>query len=73
MSIDERHQRRWRAAQARRQMVRDALHVLQTYGPREGEDAETFRHRLARQNHLHELEMDARGDVANDDDVTSSD
>lgn len=73
MSIDEWHQHRWRAFEAQRQNMRDALYGLRTYSAREDEDAETFRHRLARQNLLHELEMGAREDVANDDDPMRSD
>jgi len=69
MSIDERHQSRWRAGQARRQLVRDVSKLLRTYAPREGDDDETYRRRLARQDDLHAMEMDAREDVANDDDV----
>lgn len=73
MSIDERLQRRWRAEQARRQKVRDVAHILRTFTPRDGEDDETYRRRLARQDDLCAMEMDAREEVANDDDITSSD
>ncbi len=73
MSIDEWHQRRWRAEQARRQKVRDVAHILWTFAPRNDEDDETYRRRLARQDDLCALEMDAREEVANDDDALSSD
>lgn len=70
MSIDERHQCRWRAEQARLQNVRDVAHILWTFAPRNDEDDETYRRRLARQDDLYAMEADARQDVANDDDVT---
>lgn len=73
MPIDERHQRRWRAEQARRQMVRDDSHLLHTFSPRAGENEETDRLRLSRQDNMHAVEMDAREDVANDDDMMPGD
>lgn len=70
MAIDERFRRQWRAEQERRQTVRNVSRMLRTFGPREGEDDAAYGRRMARQNHLHALETDAREDVANDDDVT---
>jgi hypothetical protein len=69
MSIDERHPQRWRAQQVRRQLVRDVAHPFWMFSPRDGEDDETYKRRLARQNDLCALEADAREDVANDDDA----
>lgn len=71
MPIDERLRRRWRAEQERRQTVRDTAHILRTFAPRNGEDDETNRRRLARQDELCAMEADAREDVANDDDAGS--
>lgn len=68
MSIDERHLRRLRAERERRQLVRDVRRTLSAYSPRDGEDDEAYRRRLAQQDDLCALEMDAREDVANDDD-----
>lgn len=71
ISVDERHQRRWHVEQERRHLVRDMARVLHTYGPCDVEDDAAYRRRLARQDDLFALEMDAREDVANDDDGTS--
>lgn len=71
MPIDERHHQRWRAEQERRQLVRNVAHMLRKYAPRDGEDDETYKRRLARHDDLCALEADAREDVANGDEATS--
>lgn len=71
MAIDERHRQQWSEERDQRERFRAAWSMLKKFSPREGEDDETFRRRMAWENQMGMMEMDAREEVANDDDVAS--
>lgn len=71
MAIDERHRQQWSEERDQRERFRATWSMLRKFRPREGEDDETFRRRMAWENQMGMMEMDAREYVANDDDAAS--